>query len=91
MLSIGRALMTNPKLLIMDEATEGLSPNLRNEIWDVIPKIKKEGVSIILIDKYLRKIERLSDYIYIINGGRNVWDGKTNKLDKNIINKYLSI
>ena len=91
MLSIGRALMTNPKLLIMDEATEGLSPNLRDEIWDVIPKIKKEGVSIILIDKYLRKIERLSDYIYIINGGRNVWDGKTNKLDKKIINKYLSI
>ena len=91
MLSIGRALMTNPKLLILDEATEGLSPNLRNEIWSVISEIKKQGISIILIDKYLQKIKSLADYLYILQRGKNVWEGTSKNLDSRTIKKYLSI
>jgi len=91
MLSIGRALMTNPKLLILDEATEGLSPNLRNEIWSVISEIKKQGISIILIDKYLHKIKLLADYLYILQRGKNVWEGNSKSLNSRIIKKYLSI
>ena len=91
MLSIGRALMTNPKLLILDEATEGLSPNLRNEIWKVISEIKKEGISIILIDKYLHKIKAIADYLYILSRGKNVWEGNSKDLDDNIVKKFLSV
>ena len=91
MLSIGRALMTNPKLLILDEATEGLSPNLRNEIWKVISEIKKEGISIILIDKYLHKIKVLADYLYILSRGKNVWEGNSKDLNDNIVKKFLSV
>ena len=91
MLSIGRALMTNPKLLILDEATEGLSPNIRSEIWSVISEIKKQGISIILIDKYLQKIKTLADYLYILQRGRNVWEGMSKSLDSRTIKKYLSI
>ena len=91
MLSIGRALMTNPKLLILDEATEGLSPNLRNEIWSVISEIKKQGISIILIDKYLHKIKLLADYLYILQRGKNVWEGNSKSLNSRTIKKYLSI
>ena len=91
MLSIGRALMTNPKLLILDEATEGLSPNLRSEIWSVISEIKKQGISIILIDKYLQKIKSLADYLYILQRGKNVWEGSNKSLDSRTIKKYLSI
>ena len=91
MLSIGRALMTNPKLLILDEATEGLSPNLRNEIWKVISEIKKEGISIILIDKYLHKIKALADHLYILSRGKNVWEGNSKDLNDNIVKKFLSV
>jgi len=91
MLSIGRALMTNPKLLILDEATEGLSPNIRSEIWSVISEIKKQGISIILIDKYLQKIKTLADYLYILQRGKNVWEGISKSLDSKTIKKYLSI
>ena len=91
MLSVGRALMTNPKLLILDEATEGLSPNLRNEIWSVISEIKKQGISIILIDKYLHKIKLLADYLYILQRGKNVWEGNSKSLNSRTIKKYLSI
>ncbi len=91
MLSIGRALITNPKLLILDEATEGLSPNLRNEIWSVISEIKKQGISIILIDKYLHKIKLLADYLYILQRGKNVWEGNSKSLNSGTIKKYLSI
>ena len=91
MLSIGRALMTNPKLLILDEATEGLSPNIRSEIWSVISEIKKQGISIILIDKYLQKIKSLADYLYILQRGKNVWEGSSKNLDNRTIKKYLSI
>ena len=91
MLAIARTLMTNPKLLILDEATEGLSPNIRNEIWNIIQKIKGEDFSIILVDKYLSKINAISDQLFIIERGKNVWNGKPSLLTKNLINKYLSV
>ena len=91
MLAIARTLMTNPKLLILDEATEGLSPNIRNEIWTIISQIKKKDVSIILVDKYLNKIKQFADKLYILERGENVWNGKPSLLTDQIIKKYLSV
>ena len=91
MLAIARTLMTNPKLLILDEATEGLSPNIRNEIWTIISQIKKKDVSIILVDKYLNKIKQFADKLYILERGENAWNGKPSLLTDQIIKKYLSV
>ena len=91
MLAIARTLMTNPKLLILDEATEGLSPNIRNEIWTIISQIKKKDVSIILVDKYLNKIKQFADKLYILERGKNTWNGKPSLLTDQIIKKYLSV
>ena len=91
MLAIARTLMTNPKLLILDEATEGLSPNIRNEIWTIIYQIKKKDVSIILVDKYLNKIKKFADKLYILERGENAWNGKPSLLTDQIIKKYLSV
>ena len=91
MLAIARTLMTNPKLLILDEATEGLSPNIRNEIWTIISQIKKKDVSIILVDKYLNKIKKFADKLYILERGENAWNGKPSLLTDEIIKKYLSV
>ena len=91
MLAIARTLMTNPKLLILDEATEGLSPNIRNEIWTIISQIKKKDVSIILVDKYLNKIKKFADKLYILERGENAWNGKPSLLPDQIIKKYLSV
>ena len=91
MLAIARTLMTNPKLLILDEATEGLSPNIRNEIWTIISQIKKKDVSIILVDKYLNKIKKFADKLYILERGENAWNGKPSLLTNQIIKKYLSV
>ena len=91
MLAIARTLMTNPKLLILDEATEGLSPNKRNEIWTIISQIKKKDVSIILVDKYLNKIKKFADKLYILERGENAWNGKPSFLTDQIIKKYLSV
>ena len=91
MLAIARTLMTNPKLLILDEATEGLSPNIRNEIWAIISEIKKKNVSIILVDKYLNKIKQFADKLYILDRGENAWNGKPSLLTEQIIKKYLSV
>ena len=91
MLAIARTLMTNPKLLILDEATEGLSPNIRNEIWTIISQIKKKDVSIILVDKYLNKIKKFADKLYILERGENTWNGKPSLLTDQIIKKYLSV
>ncbi len=91
MLAIARTLMTNPKLLILDEATEGLSPNIRNEIWTIISEIKKKDVSIILVDKYLNKIKQFADKLYILERGENAWNGKPSLLTDQIIKKYLSV
>ncbi len=75
MLAIGRALMTNPRLLILDEATEGLAPLIRAEIWTVLGALKAEGQAILLIDKNLRAVMRLADRHVIIERGRTVWTG----------------
>ena len=75
MLAIGRALMTNPQLLILDEATEGLAPLIRTEIWSVLGRLKSEGQSILLIDKNLAAVMRLADRHVIIERGRTVWTG----------------
>jgi len=81
MLAVGRALMTNPRLLILDEATEGLAPVIRTEIWHVIEKLKAQGQSILLIDKNLGVLKRLADRHYIIEKGRTVWQGSGADLD----------
>jgi branched-chain amino acid transport system ATP-binding protein len=82
MLAVGRALMTNPSLLILDEATEGLAPVIRTEIWHVIEKLKAEGQSILLIDKNLAVLKRLADRHYIIERGRTVWSGGRAELER---------
>ncbi len=81
MLAVGRALMTNPRLLILDEATEGLAPVIRTEIWHVIEKLKRQGQSILLIDKNLGVLKRLADRHYIIEKGRTVWHGSGHDLE----------
>jgi branched-chain amino acid transport system ATP-binding protein len=75
MLSIGRALMTNPALLILDEATEGLAPVIRDEIWSCLKLLKSEGLSILLIDKNLSALSRFADRHVILEKGRSVWQG----------------
>ncbi|MEA2738445.1 MAG: branched-chain amino acid transport system ATP-binding protein [Acetobacteraceae bacterium] len=75
MLAIGRALMTNPALLILDEATEGLAPLIRAEIWAVLAALKAEGQTILVIDKNLSSVLRLADQIVVLEKGRSVWTG----------------
>ena len=75
MLAIGRALMTNPKLLILDEATEGLAPLIRAEIWACLARLKGEGQAILLIDKHLDALLKLADRHVVIEKGRVVWTG----------------
>lgn len=75
MLAIGRALMTNPKLLILDEATEGLAPLVRQKIWQALSEIRGQGVSILLVDKNLSDLLRLADQHFIVQRGRVVWSG----------------
>ena len=75
MLAIGRALMTNPRLLILDEATEGLAPLIRAEIWAMLARLKEDGLSILLIDKNLDELARISDRYFVIEKGEMVWKG----------------
>jgi branched-chain amino acid transport system ATP-binding protein len=80
MLAIGRALMTNPRLLILDEATEGLAPIIRAEIWAVLAKLKADGQAILLIDKHLSHAMRLADRHVVIEKGSTVWSGTSAEL-----------
>lgn len=80
MLAIGRALLTNPHLLVLDEATEGISPLIRREIWTVLGQIKESGQSILVIDKYLKELVRVTDHHTFIEKGRNMWAGDTTTL-----------
>ena len=75
MLAIGRALMTNPRLLVLDEATEGLAPLMRAEIWQCLTRLKAAGQSILLIDKNVETLTRIADRHYLIERGRVVWSG----------------
>jgi branched-chain amino acid transport system ATP-binding protein len=80
MLAIGRALMTNPRLLILDEATEGLAPLIRAEIWQCLTRLKAAGQSILLIDKNVEALIRIADRHYLIERGRTVWSGNSQAL-----------
>jgi branched-chain amino acid transport system ATP-binding protein len=91
MLAIGRALMTNPRLLILDEATEGLAPLVRQEIWDCLARLKQDGQSILLIDKHLKVMLKLADRHVIVERGRVVWTGTSAELaaDGALKQRYL--
>ncbi len=93
MLAIGRALMTNPKLLILDEATEGLAPLIRAEIYRSIGTLKAEGLSILLIDKDVRALTRLADRHYVLEKGRVVWRGTSAELaaQEDVQHRYLGV
>jgi branched-chain amino acid transport system ATP-binding protein len=93
MLSIGRALMTNPRLLILDEATEGLAPLIRAEIYRSIAKLKSEGLSLLLIDKDVKALTRVADRHYVLEKGRVVWNGDSAALaaSPDIQHKYLGV
>jgi branched-chain amino acid transport system ATP-binding protein len=83
MLAIGRALMTNPELLVLDEATEGLAPLIREEIWSMLDRLKQTGLSILLVDKNLDELARISDQYYVIEKGKIVWSGTAAAFDTN--------
>jgi len=93
MLAIGRALMTNPKLLILDEATEGLAPLIRTEIYRSIGRLKSEGLSILLIDKDVRALARVADRHTVLEKGRVVWSGTSAELSANedMQHRYLGV
>ena len=93
MLAIGRALMTNPRLLILDEATEGLAPLIRAEIWACLARLKAGGLSILLIDKQVEALTRLADHHYVLEKGRVVWSGSSSELRAraDIQHRYLGV
>jgi len=93
MLAIGRALMTNPKLLILDEATEGLAPLIREEIWNCLSMLKARGQSVLVIDKNVENLARIADRHYIIERGRAVWSGTSEQLiaEPDLQHRYLGI
>jgi branched-chain amino acid transport system ATP-binding protein len=93
MLAIGRALMTNPRLLIMDEATEGLAPLIRAGIYRSIERLKAEGLSILVIDKDVKALTRVADRHYVLEKGRVVWSGTSADLaaDAEVQRRYLGV
>jgi branched-chain amino acid transport system ATP-binding protein len=93
MLAIGRALMTNPRLLILDEATEGLAPKIRTEIWQCLRRLKQEGQSILIVDKHLEALLRFADHHVVIEKGHVVWTGTSAALaaDPSIRQRYLQV
>ena len=93
MLAIGRALMTNPRLIILDEATEGLAPLIKKEIWDCLKGLKSSGQSILVVDKDIKALTDLADRHYIIEKGKIEWagDSKTLNSNKEIQHRYLGI
>jgi branched-chain amino acid transport system ATP-binding protein len=93
MLAIGRALVTNPYLLILDEATEGLAPLVREEIWKCLERLRAAGQTILVIDKYIERLVRLADRHTIIERGRVAWQGSSAELDadRNLWHRYLGV
>ncbi|PHM21334.1 MAG: ABC transporter ATP-binding protein [Curvibacter sp. PD_MW3] len=93
MLAIGRALMTNPHLLILDEATEGLAPMIREEIWSCLAALRAQGQSILVIDKYVQRLIELADQHTIIERGRVVWAGSSTQLaaDPGLWHRYIGV
>jgi branched-chain amino acid transport system ATP-binding protein len=93
MVAIGRALMTNPRLLILDEATEGLAPLIRAQIWSCLERLKTSGLSILLIDKHVEALTRLADHHYVLEKGRVVWEGTSAELraSPDVQHRYLGV
>ncbi|MCL5775690.1 ABC transporter ATP-binding protein [Limibaculum sp. FT325] len=91
MLAIGRALMTNPRLLILDEATEGLAPVVRAEIWAAIRALKAEGQAILIVDKSLRELSALADRCVILERGADVWTGPPSEMSPEITDRWLGV
>lgn len=91
MLAIGRALMTNPKLLILDEATEGLAPVIREDIWRVLRTLKAKGQAILLVDKSLQEVMNIAERCIILEKGMSVWSGFSNELGTDIQQRFLGI
>ncbi|AHM02795.1 Branched-chain amino acid transport ATP-binding protein LivF [Roseibacterium elongatum DSM 19469] len=92
MLAIGRALMTNPRLLILDEATEGLAPLIRDEIWSAIARLRQEtGLSLIVIDKSLKELRRVADQATLVARGRVVWHGPMAALDTETSERHVGV
>ncbi|BFG79859.1 ABC transporter ATP-binding protein [Paraburkholderia terrae] len=93
MLAIGRALMTNPQLLVLDEATEGLAPLIRKEIWDALSKLKNEGLSQIVIDKNVGALLGFADRHYVLEKGRVVWSGTSHALtaEKDVVHRFIGV
>lgn len=93
MLAIGRALVTNPRLLILDEATEGLAPLIRDEIWSCLAQLRRDGLSVLVVDKYVEKLIELADHHTLIERGQVVWQGSSAALDADhsVWHRYLGI
>ena len=91
MLAIGRALMTNPRLLILDEATEGLAPVIRAEIWAAIARLKAQGQSILIVDKTVKELKPIADRCVVLERGRAVWTGATVAITPEVEQRYLGI
>ena len=92
MVAIGRALMTNPQLLILDEATEGLAPIVRQEIWKAINRLKEvSNMTILVIDKSIKELSTIADRAVIVERGTSVWQGTFDQLDSSISNQYLGV
>ena len=93
MLAIARALVTNPALLILDEATEGLAPLVRDEIWNVLAELRNAGHAMIVIDKYMRRLTQIADRALVIEKGRVVWRGTSAELDndESLSARYLGV
>ena len=93
MLAIGRALVTNPHLLILDEATEGLAPLIREEIWKCLAQLRAAGQTILVIDKYIERLVKLADRHTIIERGRVAWQGSSAELDadRGLWHRYLGV
>ncbi|MFW2369124.1 MAG: ATP-binding cassette domain-containing protein, partial [Desulforhopalus sp.] len=93
MLAVGRALMINPKLLILDEATEGLAPLIRQEIWRGLNILKTKGLAILIVDKNIDALLQISDHHYIMEKGTIVWEGNSQQLRDNpqLKSRYLGV
>lgn len=92
MLAIGRALMTNPRLLILDEATEGLAPLVRQEIWAAIAHLKREtGLAILVVDKSIRELRSVADRAVILEKGSSVWSAPVGDLSDEVTRKYIGV
>lgn len=92
MVAIARALMTNPRLLLLDEATEGLAPVVRQEIWAAIAVLKRDsGLSIVVVDKALKELNKIADRAVIIERGQSVWTGAPADLTADLADRYLGV